>query len=132
MPCCFASNIKTARFVGIILSAFYLLGIIMTFSKGQLISKYHFGVFNWPKTNKSFVRISAIASKKRLNTKRKGTLFFNFLKIRYLIREFLEVREEILTKLLLFPGSIKRHFEINCHLKTKQLLDTWARWAQEF
>ena len=38
--------------------------------KGQLISKCHFGVFKSPKkTNEIFVRISALASKKRSNQK---------------------------------------------------------------
>ena len=56
MPCCCASNIKTARFIGIILSVLYLLGIIMTFSKGQLISKCPFGVFKWTKNQQNIFK----------------------------------------------------------------------------
>ena len=44
--------------------------------KGQLISKYPFGVFKSPKNNNEiFSRISALASKKEVN-KDKSTLFF--------------------------------------------------------
>ena len=43
-------------------------------SKGQLISKCPFGVFKSPKkTKKIFVRISALASKKRSSQKNKFT-----------------------------------------------------------
>ena len=43
--------------------------------KGQLVSKCPFVVFkSTRKTNKSFVKISALASKKRSNQKNKDTL----------------------------------------------------------
>ena len=43
--------------------------------KGQLILKYPFGVFkSSKKSTKLFFKISALASKKRLNKKNKGTL----------------------------------------------------------
>ena len=45
-------------------------------AKGQLISKCPFGVFKLiKKTNKFFVKISALASKKKSNQKNKGTLY---------------------------------------------------------
>ena len=44
-------------------------------TKGQLISKYSFGVFkSSKKTNDIFSRISALASKNRSNQKNKDTL----------------------------------------------------------
>ena len=55
---------------------FYKNYISSTFPKGQLISKSPFGVFKLTKkTNEIFVRISALASKKRSNQKNKGTLY---------------------------------------------------------
>ena len=42
--------------------------------KGQLISKCLFRVFKSPRKQQSFLRISALLSKKRSN-KRKGTLY---------------------------------------------------------
>jgi hypothetical protein len=47
----------------------------MYLTKGQLISKCLFGaIVSTKKTNEIFLRISALASKKRSNQKNKGTL----------------------------------------------------------
>ena len=57
--------------------------------------------------NEMFIRISALASKKRLN-KKKGTLYhydFNLTPLSY----FLEARAEILTKISLVFLAIWRH-----------------------
>ena len=56
-------------------------------TKGQLISKCPFGVFeSTKKPTKFFVRISALASKKRLNQKKfKGIVFFLLQFENYLI-----------------------------------------------
>ena len=54
-------------------------GDVLTFQvpKGQLISKGLFDVIVWTKKNNEiFLRISALASKKRSDQKNKGTLLY--------------------------------------------------------
>ena len=60
-------------------------------TKGQLILKCPFGVIVSTKIPTIFLRISALASKKRLN-QNKGTLFFfNCIFKNYLIRDFFDL-----------------------------------------
>jgi hypothetical protein len=67
------------------------------------------------KTNESFSRISALASKKRSNQKNRGTchlipliggFYFDSLTLFFLFDLFLEARAEILEKLLLIFWEI--------------------------
>ena len=86
----------------------------------QLISKGHFRVYQmYQKTNKMSVRISAPASKNRLNQKKIKTLFTTneglFKIIKYSLFDlFLEARAEILTIFFFVDLKPSKYpFEIN-------------------
>ena len=75
---CFISEAADTRFLVSSLNAHHIMDRLTdnVIIKGQLISKCLFGVFrSTKKTNQIFVRISALASKRRSNQKSKGTLY---------------------------------------------------------